>query len=336
MSVTIVTLMFKLPLMINEISPWKRNRPTSYGCVTGVNRGDPTRALYDHGADIVVADLGELRVVTADEATSSARQLPSALDCLDEIIPDAARMPVVFLDYDGTLTPIVAHPDDATLNDRMRATLRRLDGLCEVAIISGRDLGDVRDSGGINDIWYAGSHGFDIAGPEGERGQYEEGRGHLPALDAAEQTLRETLATIPGCLVERKRFSIAIHYRQVTQDKVDTVKQAVDQVHSAHAGLSLTTGKKIFELQPDIDWDKGKALRWLIQKLELNMTRFVAVYIGDNVTDEDAFRELQGDGVGIQVAQKDQPTRASYRLENPNAVQRFLDRLADKLQESAP
>ncbi len=216
----------------------------------------------------------------------------------------------------------------------MRTTLQRLAGLCEIAVVSGRDLGDVRKRVGIKDLWYAGSHGFDIAGPEGQHTQYQEGREYLPILDAAEQSLREKLAEIPGCLVERKRFSIATHYRQVANDKINTVKQAVDLTHAKYPELRLSTGKKIFELQPDIDWDKGKALRWLIQAMDLNPDRFTPIYIGDDVTDEDAFRELAGEGVGILVAETDHATTAAYRLDDPRAVQEFLRRLADKLGRS--
>lgn len=307
-----------------------------FGYVIGVNRGDQAQALREHGADMVVADLGERNLVSTTGTTPATRQLPSALDRLNDIVPGDDGQPALFLDYDGTLTPIVPHPDDAILSDAMRATLRRLTGLCKIAIISGRDLDDVQDRVGINGIWYAGSHGFDIAGPKGEHSEYQEGRDYLPALDAAEQTLRDKLTTTPGCLVERKRFSIATHYRQVDQNKVDTVKQVVDQIHAAHPELRLTTGKKIFELQPDIDWDKGKALRWLMQAQNLDPGRFTMIYIGDDVTDEDAFRELASDGIGILVAKTDQDTRANYRLADPAAVQAFLQQLSAKLAGSRP
>ena len=131
-------------------------KSAGFGCVVGVNRGDQASALRGHGADIVVADLGELRVVTGSGDLPSDRQLPSALDHLDGILPGDVREPAVFLDYDGTLSPIVSHPDDAVLSDTMRATLNRLSSLCPVAIVSGRDLSDVRERVAIEGIWYAG------------------------------------------------------------------------------------------------------------------------------------------------------------------------------------
>lgn len=287
--------------------------------------------MHEHGADIVVSDLAELLALSDIRDMSSSRQLPSALDCLNEIVPEDNRQPVLFLDYDGTLTPIVPHPDNAVLSDAMRATLQRLAGLCEIAIISGRDLDDVRERVGLNGIWYAGSHGFDIAGPANQYIEYQKGIEYLSALDTAEQYLRNKLATVPGCVVERKRFSIATHYRRAAQDKVEIVKQVVDSTHAEHPELRLMTGKKIFELQPDIDWDKGKALRWLMRILKLYPDRFALIYIGDDVTDEDAFRELAEEGVSILVAVADQPTTAAYRLNDPDAVQKFLNRLGDRL-----
>jgi trehalose 6-phosphate phosphatase len=263
--------------------------------------------------------------------TTAAVELPSALDCFDEILSGDDRQPALFLDYDGTLSPIVANPGDAKLSNAMRATLTGLSGLCTVAIISGRDLGDVRARVGIRGIWYAGGHGFDIGGPTGERSTNQEARKYLSTLDAAEQALRDELASVSGCLVERKHFSIATHYRQVAPDDVEAVKQAVSTIRARHPELRLTTGKKVLELQPDVDWDKGKALRWLLQVLHLDAARFIPLYFGDDVTDEDAFRELEADGIGILVAQQQRPTRAAYRLDDPGAVEQFLNRLHDKL-----
>jgi alpha,alpha-trehalase len=310
-------------------------KAAGFGRVIGVNRGDRAAALRAHGADIVVADLAELRVV-GPEPSLADQQLPSALACLDEIVPGPDQELALFVDYDGTLTPIVSHPDAAVLSDAMHSTLERLARLCELAVISGRDLADVRERVGIDGIYYAGSHGFDIAGPSGERAEYQEGTDFVPALDRAERALREALAEVPGCLVERKRFSIATHFRRVAESDLSTVREAVERTHAAHPGLRLASGKKVYELQPDIDWDKGKALRWLMQALDMDPGRFIPVYIGDDVTDEDAFRELADEGIGILVAESPQPTRAACRLDDPEAVERFLNRLADALENTQP
>ncbi|MDT8387529.1 MAG: trehalose-phosphatase [Thiogranum sp.] len=306
-------------------------KAAGYGCVIGVNRGDVADGLREHGADLVVRDLAEIHLAGG----APAQQLPSALDRIDEIMPGDNQELAIFLDYDGTLTPIVARPKDAVLSDNMRQALERLCRLSECAIISGRDLADVRERVGIRNIWYAGSHGFDIAGPDNERAEYQEGGEYLPTLDRAEQMLKEKLSAVPNCQVERKRFSIATHYRQVDDADVETVRQAVEATQAATTGLRLSSGKKIFELQPDIEWDKGKALLWLMQTLDMDPGRFVPLYIGDDVTDEDVFRELGTAGVGILVAPESRPTGASYRLDDPDAVEQFLKRLGDRLDSSS-
>src|SRR5882724_4179856 len=128
--------------------------------------------------------------------------IPSALEHVQEIARSGDRL-AVFLDYDGTLTPIVSHPQDAWLSDSMRQTLRSLAARVPVAILSGRDLDDVRGRVHVDGIVYAGSHGFDIAGAGGLR--RELGAAYLPVLDTAETELREALDEIPGAQLERKR-----------------------------------------------------------------------------------------------------------------------------------
>jgi trehalose-phosphatase len=243
---------------------------------------------------------------------------------------------VVFLDYDGTLTPIVERPEDARLADNVRQILKKLAQHCTVAVISGRDLPDVQKLVDLTDIYYAGSHGFDIAGPEGKRLVRQLGEEFLPVLDKAEKALISRLEDkIPGSQIERKKFSIAVHYRRVAEGKVGEVEDAVDQVLAEHSELRKSTGKKIFELQPDIDWHKGKALLWLLEKLALDRPEVLPLYVGDDVTDEDAFEVLEDRGLGLVVQEGGKPTRARYRLRNPGEVEQFLQELIDICKESA-
>ena len=260
-----------------------------------------------------------------------------ALDNREEIFRLLkGKRPVVFLDYDGTLTPIVDRPEDAKLSGQVRQTLKELARHCTVAVISGRDLPDVQKLIDLTDIYYAGSHGFDIAGPAGKRLVHQSGEEFLPVLDKAEKELRSRIEDkIPGSQVERKKFSIAVHYRRVDEGKVGDVEEAVDQVLEKQASLRKTTGKKIFELQPDIDWDKGKALLWLLNKLGLDRPGVLPLYVGDDVTDEDAFEVLMERGLGLVVQEGDKPTRARYRLSNPAEVEQFLQALMPLCKENA-
>jgi trehalose 6-phosphate phosphatase len=246
---------------------------------------------------------------------------PSALEHVQEIAGGTGRA-AVFLDYDGTLTPIVSQPEDAWLSDSMRQKLRELAARAPVAILTGRDLDDVRRRVNIDSIVYAGSHGFDIAGPHGLRRQMA--TEFLPTLDLAEKELHAALDGISGARVERKRFSIAAHYRHVNENDVPKVKQAVGEVATRHRKLRRINGKKVYELLPDVAWDKGKAVLWLLETLGLDRENIRPIYIGDDSTDEDAFRALQHRGVGILVSEQSQPTAASYSLRDPAEVERFL------------
>lgn len=265
--------------------------------------------------------------------TRDARELPSALDSWDDIAALLVdRRPVIFLDYDGTLTPIVSQPEDALLSEEMRATLRSLAELCTVAIVSGRDRNDVEPLVGLEGLVYAGSHGFDIEGPEGLRMEHEGGRDALPALEAAEAGLAERLADIDGARVERKRFAIAVHYRNVAEEDVGRVAEAVEEVARDHETLRVSGGKKVFELRPDLEWDKGRAVLWLMDALNLNEGEVEPFYLGDDVTDEDAFRVIADRGVGIVVGLPSHATTAHYGLRDTEAVRSFLERMIERLE----
>ena len=234
---------------------------------------------------------------------------------------------VVFLDYDGTLTHIVDRPELAELSDEMRATLKTLADLCTVAVISGRDRSDVERRVGLESIFYAGSHGFDIAGPHGRQIRHEEGTHCLSDIAHADAALRERLSDVKGALVERKKYSVAVHFRLVAPQEIGIVSETVDNVLSQEPNLRKTEGKKIYELQPRIDWDKGKAVLWLLRALNLASESVLPLYLGDDITDEDAFRALSSFGIGIYVGEQSASTAAQYALRNPAEVQQFLRKL---------
>lgn len=264
-----------------------------------------------------------------DEKCASPHHLSSALEGVDELLAmKGERELAVFLDYDGVLTPIVPRPEDALLSGEMRRTVQELAQRCTVAVVSGRDLADVRSMVGVAGIAYAGSHGFDIESPDG---RFELGTERLPSLDRAEKLLEESLAGIPGARVERKRFAIAVHFRQTAPERVPEVREAVERALRETEGLRLTGGKMIFELRPDIDWDKGKGVSFLMEKLGLPPSAVFPIYLGDDLTDEDAFRELRGKGAGIYVGGESRPTAAKFRLKDTEEVRRFLKRVALRL-----
>jgi trehalose-phosphatase len=297
-----------------------------FGLVVGVDRVGDSNALRRAGADVVVGDLGELHL---SGGVRSLGGLPSALDRLSEILARFKdRPPSVFLDYDGTLTPIVRHPSQAVLGERTRHAVRELARRCPVAVVSGRDLDDVRRMVAVEGIWYAGSHGFDILGPDGR--VHRRGSGYEASLRAAGDELDGSVRAVPGAWVERKRFALAVHTREVTDDRLPDVEAIVGSVAARYPQLRRTGGKRVFELRPAEAWDKGAAILWLLELLGRGREGRVPVYIGDDETDEDGFQAVGDRGIGIAVRGEgdDRPTAAEYALADPDEVSRFLTELA--------
>jgi trehalose 6-phosphate phosphatase len=262
-------------------------------------------------------------------------ELPSALDNFAEIKQSVFRKSSIgiFLDYDGTLTPIVSRPEDAVLSDEMQGILRWLARGCTVAIISGRGLKDVRRLVGIEDVFYAGSHGFEVAGPGGWHEEYREAAGFLPFLDQAERELRDILESLMGVQIERKRYSVAVHYRRAAAKDHETIENRAKEIQMKHIReLRISSGKCVYEIQPNIEWHKGKALDWLLKAAFVIPRDVFPLYIGDDITDEDGFRSVKDRGIGIIVRDSKRPTEASYALDGPAEVGRFLKSFADILQ----
>ena len=263
-------------------------------------------------------------------------ELPSALTAfaqLSEAIGE--RRPSVFLDYDGVLTPIVSHPDLALMTDETRSVVRRLAAITDVAVISGRDTADVRAKVGLDEVWYAGSHGFDIVGPHGATsgdGTLDRFEQYIPVLIDAADEIEHEVAEMVGVHVERKRFAVAVHFREAIEDVEPAIERIVSDIGDRDERLRVTTGKKIFELRPSVEWDKGKALEWLMGRLELDLDATTPLYLGDDVTDEDAFAVLVGRGLGIVVGRDGEPSLAAYALEDPDEVRDLLARLAGAIE----
>jgi alpha,alpha-trehalase len=309
-----------------------------FSLVIGFDRtGNPDR-LLSCGADIVIADLAEISVRTGDAAMSTIPDALQVYSQLKELV--TARRPAVFLDFDGTLSDIVEQPDSARLVDGAAEALRALAAQCPVALISGRDLADVRDRVSVDGLWFAGSHGFELVAPDGSHHQ-NAATAAAGTLAHAATRLAEDLSDIPGILLEPKRFAVAVHYRNVDPSRVDHVIAAVRRLGGSE-GLRVTTGRKVIELRPNIDWDKGRTVQWILEQIAGDSSTAdsdtLPIYIGDDITDEDAFDAVRFDGVGIVVRHdenSERPSAASFSLESPNAVAEFVRCLADDLENAA-
>jgi trehalose 6-phosphate phosphatase len=274
--------------------------------------------------------------VKEEKMAKQIGDLPHALKDSDELVQRlAGKRPAVFLDYDGTLTPIVDRPEDAIISDSMRDAVRGLAKRCPVCVVSGRDRRVVQELMGIDDLIVAGSHGFDIWSPSGGSIQREEGAGFGDLLEEVKTRLRKETRPIDGALVEPKSVSVAVHYRLVSEEERPKVKEIVDAVLAERPDeLKVTPGKMVYEIQPKIDWDKGMAVLYLLEALDLDGDDVVPMYLGDDITDEHAFEALAGRGIGIFVGRAEDPevagrtTAADYGLHTVEEVERFLDTLA--------
>jgi trehalose-phosphatase len=236
------------------------------------------------------------------------------------------RPPVVFLDYDGTLSPIVDRPGEAHMPTDMRTALADLAERAPTVIVSGRGLDVLQGFVALDSVHYAGDHGLAIAGADGtvlRPDAVAETDAALPDLLAAVET---EIGGVPGVLIEPKRHSVAVHYRLADAAARDRVVDAAHDMAARFPAFRVVRGKMVEELRPDIDWDKGVAVAWLRDRLDPDRDH-VPVYVGDDLTDEDAFRVLDGEGVSVVVGHGSRDTLAEWRLAGVGEVRHFLERL---------
>lgn len=244
----------------------------------------------------------------------------------------------LFLDYDGTLAPIASSPDKAALPAETKKVLTNLieSANCKVAIISGRALNDLKELVGIQGIIYSGNHGLEIEGPK-IRFTSPLSLRHKKTLRDIKDELKTKLSGIKGILLEDKGLSLSIHYRLVNREQIPQVKTILHEatiLYAVRNKIKIQFGKKVFEIRPALEWDKGKVVLWLLGRWQFafNEKNIMPLYLGDDVTDEDAFKALENKGVTIFVG-KPKKSYARYYLKDTLEVKDFLKRLQKLLQK---
>ena len=236
---------------------------------------------------------------------------------------------LLLLDFDGTLSEIAPSPEEATLRPGNATLLEELSRhpRCTAGVISGRALDDVSRKVGVPGLVYAGNHGLEIAGP-GLRYLHPDVTAALPAIAGAAGAMETALARIPGAFVENKSLTLTVHYRRTPEEYHDAVASVFHDVTwpLVSAGrCRVTAAKSALELRPAVDWDKGRALTLIRSRL---FPAAFPIYIGDDATDEDAFRAAQAvGGAGVFVGPSTARTGAYHRLSSPREVTDALSRL---------
>ncbi|XP_009630861.1 probable trehalose-phosphate phosphatase 6 [Nicotiana tomentosiformis] len=273
------------------------------------------------------------------EYTSWLMEHPSALDKLEQMMSIAkGRKIVIFLDYDGTLSDIVPNPEEAFMTDKMRTVLREVANRFPTAIISGRRREKVQDFVQLNNVYYAGSHGLDIEAPLNQTTNFDDmdnevvvlhqpAKEFLPEKHKVLNLLSERTKGIKGVNIEDNKFCISVHYRHVHAKDLGTLENVISTVLKEYQNFRLSKGKKVFEIRPNIGWNKGHALEYFLENLGFGSSDDVLpIYIGDDRTDEDAFNVLRkmGQGLPIVVSATPKDTKALYSLREPKDVMEFL------------
>ncbi|VAI59250.1 unnamed protein product [Triticum turgidum subsp. durum] len=267
---------------------------------------------------------GEENLPEEDPAYSTwMAKCPSALASFKQIVASAQGKKIaVFLDYDGTLSPIVDDPEKAVMSPVMRAAVRNVAKYFPAAIVSGRSRKKVLEFVKLKELCYAGSHGMDIM--TSSSAHYERN------AEKVSKVLLEVTSRIEGASVEDNKFCVSVHYRNVDEKDWELVARLVNEVLEDFPRLKVTNGRMVLEVRPVIDWDKGKAVEFLLQSLGLSDSeKVIPIYIGDDRTDEDAFKVLRerNCGYGILVSQAPKETEAFYSLRDPSEVMEFLNSL---------
>lgn len=249
-----------------------------------------------------------------------------------------AERVALLLDFDGTLSPIARRPELVRLSPSHRKVLQELGrgGRVVVGIISGRGLRDLRRRVGLPQIYYAGNHGLELQGP-GIRFFHPGAAAARPRLRQIGEELGERLNGVEGVLVEDKTLSLSLHLRRVPPGCRSQVRRLFARTvkpYLTRGEVRVTRGKLVLEVRPAVDWDKGSAVKVIRTEICRLSRPIFLCYLGDDETDEAAFRALGEDDLAVFVGGRKRGSAASYYLRDPGEVEDFLKRLR-RLRTSA-
>lgn len=252
-------------------------------------------------------------------------------DYIEKIL--AGKHLLIFCDYDGTLAPIAETPDGANISKKTKELLKNLSEIsgCKIVIISGRTVKDLKNKIRLKNIIYAGNHGLEINGC-GFRFKASVSKKYKSVLRTIKNDLVNGLSNINGVLLEDKGISLSVHYRMVNERDIPSVKTTINNAvlsYEENEEIKVKQGKRVFEIMPPIEWDKGKAVLLVLKKQQslLKKKYVFPIYFGDDSTDEDAFDVLRNKAVTVFVG-RPKLSKAGYYLRDTKEVAGILEHIS--------
>jgi trehalose-phosphatase len=256
------------------------------------------------------------------------------LSCFREVLSKIEKKPIfLFLDFDGTLAPLAPTPREAILPADMRDLIGRLAALpmVKIAVISGREIGDLKEKVGIEGIIYSGNHGLECDHP-GPAFDAKVDPRMLEKLAGAGKEIHRELSGFPEAVIEDKTYSLSVHYRKVPAGRQDLLRRIVEKAVQPYVKARqfvLSEGKMVLEIRLNTDWHKGKIVRYLLDRFPGP----VPIYIGDDRTDEDAFAVVRPLGLTVFVGENNGDSQADYFLDGPTEVREFLELIYNNFRQ---
>jgi len=248
------------------------------------------------------------------------------------------RSIILLLDYDGTLVPIKNKPSLAVLSASMQKLLKKLAAHSNfsVILVTGRSSLDIKKRIGIKNIIYVSNHGFQISGDR-IKWIHPDVKRSLSILKKIFLLLNNALKSFPETFVEDKKLTLSVHFRNERNNLIPLVKKIVATcIQPFQENIIKTTGKKVIEIRPSINWNKGKAILKILALLQHRKNKNSIICIGDDKTDEDAFRALRNKAITVHIG-SNLNTQAHYYLHNTKQVKTFLETILlssnDRIQQ---
>ncbi|KYK21116.1 hypothetical protein AYK25_03835 [Thermoplasmatales archaeon SM1-50] len=257
----------------------------------------------------------------------------------DEIYKKILKSDVIFifLDYDGTLVSFKDSPAKVITPERIKKVLRLLIQIqkIKVIIVTGRTLEDIKKLLHVKRLSFIALHGLYIDSPEGVQFQRKTAQKTRSLITVIKKNMHSILKEEKGAYLEDKGLTVVFHYRLLPKNRIRILRETFKTIvrdYDKKKILEFINGAKVIEARPK-GWNKGNAIELFLSHFA-NTKKILPIYIGDDITDEDAFRTLAKKGITIHVThEKKRKTAAHYWVKNPEEVAFFLESLAQKVKQ---